>query len=229
MEGTLYVIDDSNFNLLLNAVPSRLKYKIRVMIESFFEPIGMLTSAMLLSFFQNQSKLLGLILAICSLCVALALSANYLKALFFNLSNNALHFQRTVADWIRKMTDKQKKLSESRLLSIFKMGDEQAQVFACEGLLAFEDPAILKRLLQFASFLKAGTKIKLIPLFEQSAFSKNNLVLDAIQSWIREDFDPGLRSAVYFFLAKRGSCIRKRLLKTFRTPTFNFKVLRLSP
>ena len=64
VEGTLYVIDDNNFNLLLNAVPAKLKYKIRVMIESFFEPIGMLTSAMLLSFFQGQSKLLGLVLAV---------------------------------------------------------------------------------------------------------------------------------------------------------------------
>ena len=52
VEGTLYVIDDNNFNFLLNAVPSKLKYKIRVMIESFFEPIGMLTSALLLSFFK---------------------------------------------------------------------------------------------------------------------------------------------------------------------------------
>ncbi len=204
VEGTLYVIDDSNFNLLLNAVPNKLKYKIRVMIESFFEPVGMLTSALLLSFFQNQSKLLGLILAICSLCIALALSANYLKALFFNLSENAVHFQRKVVAWINKMTDKQQKVAENRLLGILKLGDEQAQLFACEGLLAFEDSTILKRLLNYASHMKASTKIKLIPLLEQSIFAKNSLVLDALQEWIQQDFDSQLKSAVYFYLAKQG-------------------------
>lgn len=204
VEGTLYVIDDSNFNLLLNAVPAKLKYKIRVMIESFFEPVGVLTSAMLLSFFQSHSKLLGLILAICAFCVALTLSATYLKAIFFNLSASAIHFQRSVTDWIAKMSDKQQKVAENRLLGIFNLGDEQAQLFACEGLLAFEDPTILKRLLNYASHMKAGTKVKLVHLFEQSTFAKNSLVLDAIQEWIRQDFDPLLQSTVYFYLAKQG-------------------------
>lgn len=212
VEGTLYVIDDNNFNLLLNAVPAKLKYKIRIIIESFFEPIGMLTSALLLSFFQDQSKLLGLILSICALCIALALSATYLKALFFNLSANAIHFQRRVTDWIYKMTDKQQKTAEMRLLGIFKLGDEQAQLFACEGLLAFEDPTILKRLLSYASHMKAGTKMKLVHLFEQSTFAKNSLVLDALQEWIQQDFDPQLRSTVYFYLAKQGLLHPEKIL-----------------
>lgn len=175
VEGTLYVIDDSNFNLLLNAVPTKLKYKIRVMIESFFEPIGMLTSAMLLSFFQNHSKLLGLILAFCTLCVALTLSANYLKALFFNLSENAIHFQRRMADWINKMSDKQQRAAEKRLLGILKLGDEQAQLFACEGLLAFEDPTILKQLLNDASHMKASTKVKLVFFFRTECICEKSL------------------------------------------------------
>lgn len=218
VEGTLYIIDDSNFNLLLNAVPAKLKYKIRVMIESFFEPVGMLTSAMLLSFFQNHSKLLGLILAICSLCVAWALSANYLKALFFNLSENAVHFQRTMADWIGKMTDKQQKVAEHRLLSIFKLGDEHAQLFACEGLLAFEDPTILKRLLNYASHMKNETKVKLVHLFEQSTFAKNSLVLDAFQEWAQQDFDSQLRSTVYFYLAKQGLLHPEKIMGEIRSP-----------
>ncbi len=110
------------FNLLLNAVPNKLKYKIRVIIESFFEPVGMLTSALLLSFFQGHSKLLGLILAVCALGIATGLSANYLKALFFNLADNAIRFQRTTKDWIDKMSDKQQKVAEGRLLAIFKLG-----------------------------------------------------------------------------------------------------------
>ncbi len=217
VEGTVYIIDDNNFNLLLNAVPTKLKYKIRIIIESFFEPVGMLTSAILLSFFQNHSKLLGLILAICVLCIALALSANYLKAIFFNLSENAVHFQRTVTDWIGKMTDKQQKVAENRLLGIFKLGDEQAQLFACEGLLAFEDSTILKRLLNYASHMRAGTKVKLVHLFEQSAFAKNSLVLDALQEWTQQDFDPRLRSTVYFYLAKQGLLHPEKMMGELRS------------
>ncbi len=204
VEGTLYVIDDSNFNLLLNAVPTKVKYKIRVMIESFFEPVGMLTSAMLLSFFQEHSKLLGLILASCLLCVALALRTRYVKAIFFNLSENAIHLQRSIEDWLGKMSDKQQKIAEHRLLGILKLGDENAQLFACEGLLAFEDATILKRLLNYASQMKPSAKIKLVTLFEQSVFAKNNLVLDALQEWIQHDFDPQLKSTVHFYLAKQG-------------------------
>ncbi len=204
VEGTLYVIDDSNFNLLLNAVPSKLKYKIRVIIESFFEPVGVLTSAILLSFFQNHSKLLGLILSICAFCIALALSGTYLKALFYNLSSNAIRFQKTVTDWIAKLSVKQQKIAENRLLAIFKLGDEQAQLFACEGLLAFETPSILKRLLHHSSHMKASTKIKLLTLFERSLFSKNEYVLDALQDWLQKDLDQQLESYVYFYLAKQG-------------------------
>lgn len=218
VEGTLYVIDDNNFNLLLNAVPSKVKYKIRVMIESFFEPIGMLTSALLLSFFENQSKLLGLVLAVASLVVAMILSSKYLKAIYFNLSGNAIHFQRSVADWIGKMTDKQQTTAEKRLLSMLKLGDEKAQIFACEGLLAFEDAAMLKRLLNFATQMKTSSKIKLVGLLEQSAFSKNSLVLDALQEWIQKDFDPQLTSTVNFYLAKQGLLHPDKVLGDLKSP-----------
>jgi hypothetical protein len=204
VEGTLYVIDDSNFNLLLNAVPSKLKYKIRVMIESFFEPIGMLASATLLSIFKHQSRWLGLILSICALAVGLALRPQYLKALFSNLAENAIHFQRTIEAWLSKMTGKQQTTAEHKLLGILRSGDEQAQLFACEGLLAFEDPSILKRLLNYASQMSSKAKIKFIEIVEQSVFAKESLVLDTIQNWIHRDLDSQLKSAVHFYLAKQG-------------------------
>ncbi|MDP1880112.1 MAG: hypothetical protein Q8K60_04155, partial [Parachlamydiaceae bacterium] len=203
VEGTSYVIDDSNFNLLLNAVPSKFKYKIRVMIESFFEPIGMLLSAILLSFFQQESKLLGLILAVCLLIVAAILRSNYLKAVFFNLSDNAIHFHRSIKDWFGKMSIKQKKSAESRLLAILKLNNE-GQIFACEGLLAFDDPTILKQLLRITSTMDSSIKIKLLDLFEKSIFSVNPLVLDAIHEWANQSDDSLLKSAIRFYLAKQS-------------------------
>ncbi|WP_068468443.1 hypothetical protein [Candidatus Protochlamydia phocaeensis] len=223
VEGTLYVIDDSNFNLLLNAVPAKLKYKIRVMIESFFEPVGMLTSAILLSFFQNHSKLLGLILAASLLCIALALRSRYLKALFFNLSQNAVQFRRTVKDWLGKMTDKQQRAAENRLLAILSKGDEEAQLFACEGLLAFEDPAILKKLLSEGTHMQISAKIKLIHLLEQSLFAKNSLVLDTLQNWIQQDFDIQLKSAVHLYLARQGLLHPEKVLSDLKSPDIHLQ------
>lgn len=223
VEGTLYVIDDNNFNLLLNAVPSKVKYKIRVMIESFFEPIGMLLSALLLSLFQNQSKLLGLVLAIVLLCVAFALSSKYLKAVYFNLSENAVHFQRKVSDWIGKMTEKQQKKAEHRLLGMLKFGDEQAQLFACEGLLAFEDASILTRLLNSVSEMRGAAKIKLVDLFEKSLFSTDSKVLDALQEWSQKDFDAQLTGRINFYLAKQGLLHPEKVLDDLENPDIQLR------
>lgn len=204
VEGTLYVIDDNNFNLLLGAVPAKLKYKIRVIIESFFEPVGTLLGALLLSSFQSSSKLLGLILAAFALVVAFALSANYLKALFSNLSENAVHFQRSVKEWLSRMSDKQRKIAEHRLLNLFMLGDEKAQLFACEGLLAIEDLRLLMRLLDTPSYIKTGARMGVIDLLEQSPFATNPLVLDALQEWLHGDFDAALQSRIYLYLARHG-------------------------
>lgn len=204
VEGTLYVIDDSNFNLLLNAVPSKLKYKIRIIIESFFEPIGTLLSATFLHFFKNESKVLGLILASLALLIALGLRSQYLKALFSNLAENAIHFQRRIEDWLDVIPSKEQQSISHRLLAILKLKDENSKLFACEGLLAFEDESILKRLLRHSSSLPATTKIKFLTLFEQSVFVNEPILIDAIESWSDNSFSAELAGAVQYYLAKQG-------------------------
>lgn len=73
VEGMLLVIDDSNFNLLLNEVPVKIKYKLRLAIESCFEPLGMFVSSLMLSLPHVNSKMLGLILSGLFLVIALLL------------------------------------------------------------------------------------------------------------------------------------------------------------
>lgn len=218
VEGTLYVVDDSNFNLLLNAVPSKLKYKIRVMIESFFEPIGMLASATLLTVLQQESRWLGLILSACLLVIALSLRPQYLKALFSNLAGNAIHFQRSIEAWLGKMTEKQQNAAEHKLLAILRSGDEEGQLFACEGLLAFEDATILKQLLAYASQMNSTAKMKFLDLLEQSVFATDNLVLDTIQTWSQKDLNPDLKSAIYLYLAKQGLLHPDKVMTDLRHP-----------
>ncbi len=79
VEGLSETLDDNNFNVLVNAVPSGIKDRIRVITGSFFEPIGMLLSAGLMMLFQTGSQWLGLILALITLGVICLLRRSYRK------------------------------------------------------------------------------------------------------------------------------------------------------
>lgn len=216
VEGTISVVDDNNFNLLLNAVPTKLKYKIRIIIESFFEPIGMLTSAILLHLFQNESKVVGLVLAGCALLVGLGLRSQYLKALFSNLHENAIHFHRMIEDWILKMSDKEQRSTVHRLLAILRGGDERACLFACEWLLAFEDRDILQRLLTYTGQMSLKLKIELLYLFEHSLFAKEEIVLDALKNWSEDS--PELKGPVNFYLSKQGLLHPEKVMVDLNSP-----------
>lgn len=187
VEGTLLVIDDSNFNLLLNAVPSRLKYKIRALIESFLEPVGMLTSAILLSFFKEDSKYLGLGLAICLLFIAFTIRYRYLQALFFNLSENAIHFHRSVKRWLEKMQPCDQALMKKKLDRFLQSTDENEKLLAAEGILGFQDPALLPDLFQSFEDTPASTKTKLIQNIQKGIFWNHPLVIKKMHAWVKED------------------------------------------
>jgi len=204
-EGTNNVIDDNNFNLLLNAVPSKLKYKIRVMIESFFEPVGMLTSAFLLSLFQQQTRMLGLVLACISLTIVLTLRQRYLKAIFFNLSENAIQFHRTIGSWMTKLSSKRQKKWETQLLSFAKSPVEQIQTSAFEWILALNNKYTLQYLLSEATAFNPAQQIRLIQLLEVSAFATDPSVVEFLHR-ILEQHPPNeeLNQAVRLYLAKKG-------------------------
>lgn len=204
VEGMLYIIDDGNFTLLLNAVPSKLKYKIRLFIESFFEPIGMLFSSLLITFIPIDSKKIGLVLAACALGVALLMRKQYLKAIYVNLSDNAIHFQRTIYDWFSRLSIKDQHVAERRLLVILQCGEERSQLFALEGLLGFKDTSILQRLLKYANALTPSMKVHFITLVGQSAFATDHQVIHHFQAWRHTNQDPGVQGALHFYLARQG-------------------------
>ena len=77
VEGLLYTINDNNFTLLLNGVPTNVKSHIRVISESFFEPLGIMISATLLLFHKANSTSIGLLLSGVVLIVAIMLRARY--------------------------------------------------------------------------------------------------------------------------------------------------------
>lgn len=185
VEGTLYVIDDSNFNLLLNAVPSKLKYKIRLAIESFFEPVGMLISSLLLSIAWIDSRLLGLLLASCALVVAYFVRKNYPKAIYANLADNSIHFQRSLQDWFRRMPQKEQKQSHFFLLATLRQGELKDQRQAYAAIQAMGDATITEKAQRTLSFfpLRKQEQITAIPkLAAHREIQDGQSLLETIQS-----------------------------------------------
>lgn len=223
VEGMLYVFDDSNFTLLLNAVPPKLKYKIRLTIESFFEPIGMLISSLLITFVPVNSIKLGLFLAACALAVGVLMRMQYLKAIYINLSENAIHFQRTIRDWFVGMSSKDQKTTERRLLAILHRGDEHSQLFAIEGVLGFNDPSILQRLLKYADALTPAVKIRFIQMLSQTPFATDQQVIDHLLDWERNDRDITLQSTIRFYLAQQGLLQIEHAIQTLNTDNLTLK------
>lgn len=204
VEGMLYIIDDNNFTLMLNAVPTKIKYRVRLIIESFFEPTGMLISSLLLTFAPIDSKKLGLILACFALVIAWLLRKQYLKAIYINLSENAIHFQRSVRDWLTILPKKQQLAMERRLLAILYRGDESARLLAIEALLEIGNPATLRRLLKRIDTFHPAGKMAFLSMLDRSSFATHPQVLERINLWLKEPVEPRLQSAIHFYLAKRG-------------------------
>lgn len=202
VEGTNYVIDDSNFNLLLNAVPGKFKHKIRIAIESFFEPIGTLIAAGLLSIDFISPKILGLSLSGLLLGVAIVLRMNYLKAIWQNLAENAIHFTRTTYDWFQSFSTQERKGIETRLLALVRK--KEAMSFVLQCLVESEDRVGLKKLVKEADLFTVEEKVSFLKILQESDFSSDVLVIELAQNWLMESEDPRLNEELYWYLAQEG-------------------------
>lgn len=212
VEGTLYVIDDSNFNLLLNAVPIKLKYKIRLIIESFFEPIGMLVSSFLLSVAWIDSKILGLTLSGCLLIVAFAMKGRYIQGIYRNLAENAIHFQRRVSDWFGLMRDKENQTAKKRLLAIIRQGDEKLLPLAIEGVVNLNDGSLVSKMLKQVDDMDSSIKLVCVEALSKSNFSQHHVTMPHMLAWMEEDSEL-LKGPIHFYLANIGKLSSSNIIE----------------
>jgi HEAT repeat protein len=209
VDGVLFTIEDNGFNLLTNAVPSKLRSQVRIINDSFFEPIGMMISALLLIVLHSQmSRWLGLELTVCTLVIILVLRKLYPKAILINLKDSALHFERTLKDWLGHPGQKD---ARKEILEALNDPHEDVRLLACESLLLLEDHSSLERILGRGMGFSTLSKIRLLQLFEESAFSNHTAVLETVANWISDNESTELSKWARFYLAKRGlhakSCV----------------------
>lgn len=203
-EGMVYAFDDNNLNLLISGVPTRIKNQVRITVESFFEPIGMFTGALLLLAFQSQAHSLGLILSCVAITVVLFLRTHYPRAIFRNLVASAIRFEKKAVDWIAQFSKKERKQAEFLLLSKLKNTSEKEQLLAFEYLLKIEGDKILSHLLNHLGKLSLPSKLKAIELLSESKWAKEPLVLERLERWRRVLPHPSVKSSIHFYFARHG-------------------------
>ncbi len=201
VDGVLFTIEDNSFNLLTKAVPAKLKSKVRIINDSFFEPIGMLICSAFLFCFEKHSRLMGLAFSFLFFTLAILLRNLYIKAIFINLKENAIHFERKLHNWLEKLGKKESKEIKKDLLKSLSSSSEEERLLGVEGLLAYNDPLLLKRILPALETLSSKNKEAFLALIEKNPLKNHPSVLEKVNSWVE---DSELFEKAYFFLAKKG-------------------------
>lgn len=202
VDGILFTVEDNCFNLLSNAVPTKLKSKVRIINDSFFEPIGMLLSSLLLFGLSEGSRWLGLILTLIVLLLALTIRTIYSNALILNLKDNALHFERKLKSWLASFTRREQKEAKKDILEALRSPSEETQLLAIESLLELGDS--LPQVLLVAKRFGTVSKIHFLRLLEGSSFDNDSRVIELVDRWTDENESPELAKWANLYLAKRG-------------------------
>ncbi|MBI5346896.1 MAG: MFS transporter [Chlamydiae bacterium] len=204
IEGVLCSVSDNNYNLLINAAPTKLRGILRITNDFFFEPTGMLFSSAFLMLFKSQSRWFGLCLAIIFLTIALILKNIYPKAIFISLQQNALHFERKVFDWFSKLNKKEQKEIKQDIIEALDSKDEEKQLMAIESLLSFNDPYDLSKAIYYINKFADHKKIQILSLLEKSPLSSDSKIIEMIDSWLDEASSEDLIKHANLYLAKKG-------------------------
>jgi hypothetical protein len=203
VDGILFTVEDNCFNLLSNAVPTKLKSKVRIINDSFFEPIGMLLSSLLLLGFAKESRWLGLCLTAVLLVLALVIRGIYSKAILINLKDNALHFDRKLKAWLTSMTRRDSKEAKKDILdALHPTHSEEIQLLAIEALLQLQDS--LPQILSVARRFGTHSKIQFLKLVDGSPFGNDSRLIEMVDTWTDATESPELAKWANFYLAKRG-------------------------
>jgi len=203
VEGIIPAIEDNDFNILNNAAPLKLRGSLRMINDSFFEPMGTLFGSICLLFLNIfHIRLCGLFWALVCLVLALATRSLYLKALFTNLRENTIHFERKIKDWMSRYNKKEQNEVKEDLLKALNAPDIERSAF--ETLISLNDDTILPHLLRHANTCGEKGKIKIMDLLNESSFRHNHQVITTIHNWIKQGNSEDVVKWGNIYLAKRG-------------------------
>jgi len=211
LDGISYTIEDNNYNQLVNAVPSKLKAKVRIINDSFFEPLGMLISSSLLLY--TNSRQLGFVLGIIMIIFSFLIRAIYHKYVFINLKENAVHFDRKSSNWIFAKTKEDRQRNIQSLIKGLNSSNHEISLLSIECLLTLNDKKYLDKIIKAVNLFKEEEKLNFISLIESSAFSKQAKVLKILEKWSNESSNEKLVRKCSLLLTKKATFCHQRYQK----------------
>ncbi len=200
VEGVMTLVEDNNFTLLLNAVPLKVKSKIRIVCESLIEPCGVLISSGLILVCKHHGKFLGLCLSIIMLGVGLLMRAYYTKGIFNNLTAHVINFKKPKHLWETNISKRDYHKSKQKFLQQFLSLKDKEQFFIFECSLRFNDLKFLQILMGKTTKLTTPVKLKVIQILSQYPRELSSEFLPYFQHWIKKD--ARLYKYLIFHLAK---------------------------
>ena len=204
VEGILFTLEDNNFNLLIKASPANLKGPLRIINDSFFEPIGMLLSSIFLIVMRHHSKLFAFSLSIIFLVLSTIVRNLYPKSIFTSLKLNAIHFERNARDWIKRLAKKEQKESKKALFKSLTSLDDEKKILAIKTLLSLEDKDLLEKILFHINNLSSDKKIQVLEILEDSIFYNDPKVIEQVNYYSEFETNELLSKTSKIYLAKRG-------------------------
>lgn len=200
-EGVTYALDDNNLMLLIYGVPNKIRNQIRIIIESFIEPIGMLFWA-ITCFLTSNQQVLCLCISALTIVLVYLVRTYYAKGIFKNLSTQALRFDKSIEDWVQTWTTKQKRQVELFLLAHLKHPNEYHQTLAFQYLLYLGSRSVLPTLLAHMNKLSLPNKLKAINMLKESLWAKDFLTLELLKRWTRKIPHPLISAAIHLYFAE---------------------------
>lgn len=202
VEGIVYAVDDNNFNLLLNAVPSKIKYTVRVFLDSVVEHLGLALGGLILIFAPaEQSLFIGLLLSFICLFIVLILRSNYRDAIYQNLLETTIYFEKGLKDFFAAFNDKEKSQAQNTLLHDIYQGRPSLASFEC--LLKLSNPQLIPVLLRRSECLSIAERLELMKLFGNSSFDKHASFINYLRRWLDISADDNIKGEILFYLAKK--------------------------
>lgn len=200
VEGVLTLVEDNNFTLLLNAVPLKLKNKIRIVTESLVEPCGVFISSILILICKHHGKMLGLCFSIVFVAIGLLLRAYYTKGILYNLIAHVINFQPQKHSWETSITRKDYQKSKDKFVHQFSNLKENEQFFIIECALRFNDLKLLNTLFAKITKLSMAMKLNVIHILDDYSKDISSQFLPFFSLWVKQH--PALLKHLTFHLAK---------------------------
>jgi hypothetical protein len=217
-EGILYVFDDNNLNLLVSAVPHKIRNQIRISLESFFEPVGMLLTSFLLFVLPHAELQAGFIFTLTVIPLSFLLRRYYPKGLFENLVAGAIQFGKKVSDWFPQ---REKREVEFLLLAQLKKGNERCQLLAVKYLLQFDNKRLLIPVLHHIDLLSLMGKLDALELLIESPYAKDSKTLDKLERWLKTYPHEPIQLAIHHYLARLGLIRPEKIVQDLDDPALS--------